>query len=97
MRKIDRIVLDYPDNVMFTGFALRERCDVERAFRDSGYIVDPSCRVQYIDDGLIATLRADGVGGEMEPWLVIAWGTMREDERATWLGYWKLLDAGKIE
>ena len=92
MRKIDRIVLDYPDNLMFTGYPLRTRQDVEQAFDGSGLIVDPSCRVRYQDDGLLATCRAGQDDGEMEPWLLIAWGTLREDERQTWLIYWRMIE-----
>ena len=91
-RKIDCIVLDHPDNVMFTGYPLRNRQDVGQAFAGSGLIVDPSCRVRYIDDGLLATCRAGLDNGEMEPWLLIAWGTLRPEERATWLSYWRMIE-----
>lgn len=96
MRKIDRIALDYPDNIMFTGYLILVRQDVEDAFVGSGMIVDPGCRVRYDDDGLLATFRAGSDDDEMEPWFAIAWGTLRPDERETWLGYWRMLDAGKI-
>ena len=92
MRLIDRIAIEYPDNLMFTSYRLLTRADVEKAFIGSGMILDPSCRVRYIDNGLLATFRAGDEGGEMEPWFAIAWNTLREDERETWLNYWQMLD-----
>jgi len=92
MDKLDQIARQYPDNIMFTGYELHTRGDVQKAFTGSGMILDPSCRVQYIDDGLLATFRAGIEDGEMEPWFAIAWGTLREDERETWLHYWRLLE-----
>ena len=95
-RRIDQIALAHPDNVMFTGYPLRTRQDVERSFTGSGLAVDPSCRVQYINNGLLATFRAGLDDGEMEPWFAIAWGILHDDERDTWLRYWRLLEAGEI-
>lgn len=95
-RKIDQIAIEYPGNIMFTGYALNSRSDVEAAFEGSGLIVDPSCRIRYQDNGLLATFRAGPEDGEMEPWFAIAWGTLREDERQTWLNYWRVLERGEI-
>ena len=95
MKKIDRIALT--DNVMFTSFSLNIRGDVEKAFDGSGMTVDPSCRIRYQDNGLLATFRAGLDDGEMESWLAIAWGTLRKDEQETWLGYWQKLESGEIK
>jgi len=81
---------------MFTSYPLNARADAEKAFEGSGLIVDPSCRVRYIDDGLLATFRAGPEDGEMEPWFAIAWGTLREDERQTWLHYWRILEGKQV-
>jgi len=91
-RKIDQIAIEYPDNLMLTGYPLNIRADVKKAFEGSGFIIDPSCRIRYQDNGLLATFRAGPEDGEMEPWFAIAWGTLREDERQTWLNYWRMLE-----
>jgi len=93
---VNKIARDYPDNVMLTGYELHTREDVERAFTGSGMIVDPSCRVRYQDNGLLATFRAGVEGSEMEPWFAIAWGTLRKDECQTWLLYWRRLEKGEV-
>lgn len=93
---VNEIARDYPDNIMFTNFPLLKRDDIEQAFNGSGMIVDPSCRVRYQDNGLLATFRAGVEDGEMDPWFAIAWTTMREDERQTWLKYWRMLDRGEV-
>jgi len=92
---IDRIERGHPDNLMMTGYPLQARADVVRAFEGSGFELDPTCRVQYVDNGLLATCRAGDPNGEQEPWLLIAWGTLRLDERETWLAHWRQLEANR--
>jgi len=76
------------DNIMFTSYPLRRRADIEKAFQWSGMIVDPTCRITYIDRGLLATFRAGEEGGEMEPWMAIDWISLSETDKNTWRAHW---------
>jgi len=84
-----QIMRTHPDNLMLTGTKFSTRTEVERAFVGSGYDVDPTCRIQYHDNGLLATFRAGTCTDEMEPWVALAWGTLRPDEQATWRLAWR--------
>lgn len=93
---VNWIAKHYPDNFMMTSFNLHTREDVEQALEGSGFDLDSSCRVRYQDNGLLATFRASSYDKEIEPWFAIAWGTLRDDERETWLYYWQALAEGKV-
>ena len=75
------------DNIIMTNFEIKTKADIALAFARLGvsYTINNRSN-RYYDDGLLATTTADSADdGEFEEWLIIAWETMREDERQTWL------------
>jgi len=75
------------DNIIMTNFEIKTKADIALAFErlGVGYTINHRSN-RYHDDGLLATTSADSADdGEFEEWLIIAWGTMREGERQTWL------------
>ena len=90
MKRLD--VAAKMDNVVFTNFMIERRQDIIDALEGSGYEIDPHCRVQYIDNGALATFWAvDDETGIPQPWMAINWSAFQECDKSTWLKHWSRL------
>jgi hypothetical protein len=75
------------DNIIMVQSDILNKSDIQSAFDrlGVGYEIQHKSN-RYYDNGLLAVTKADsGECGEIENWLIIAWGTMDEAERNSWL------------